>query len=187
MNWRSLLTLVLLLGAIISAWSVWRQRVDQDPAQAASARPDYVLHDFELVALDDQGKEAFTLRAPELARSPGDRSMALTTPLFLLPDKQGDYWHVRSKTGWVSAGGDEMRLRGNVRINSPEGDPTPTTMNTEQLNVFPDSNRVTSAVVVTINQPGSILRGRGLEADLDTKRYSLLSQVHSRYAPSANR
>jgi lipopolysaccharide export system protein LptC len=34
---------------------------------------------------------------------------------------------------------------------------------------------------VTITQPGSILRGRGLEADLAEKRYKLLSQVHSRY------
>ncbi len=187
MSWRGILTLLLLVGAIVSGWSVWKQRVDRDPVKAGSARSDYVLHDFELIALDDQGKESFTLRAPKLARSPDDRTLALTTPLFLLPDKQGQHWEVRSRTGWVSAEGDEIRLRGNVRTTSPTQDPTPVAMNTEQLNVFPESNRMVSPVLVTITQPGSILRGRGLEADLDTKRYRLLSQVRSRYAPSSRR
>ena len=52
-------------------------------------------------------------------------------------------------------------------------------MNTEQLNIYPDTNRTTSRAVVTITQPGSILRGRGLEADLATKRYELQSEVRS--------
>ncbi|MCA1715104.1 MAG: LPS export ABC transporter periplasmic protein LptC [Gammaproteobacteria bacterium] len=180
-----MLTLVLLAGALVSGWSLWTRRIDSEPAKAAGGRSDYVLHDFELIALDGSGKESFVLRAPKLARTPGDRTMALTSPLFLLPNKQGHYWEVRSNTGWVSAEGDEIRLRGDVRTRSPKQDARPTAMNTEQLNVFPDSNRATSAVVVTITQPGSILRGRGLEADLDTKRYRLLSEVHSRYAPSS--
>lgn len=187
MSWRGILTLVLLVGAIVSGWSLWSQRVERDTTQTDGGRSDYVLHDFELIALDDQGKEAFTLRAPKLARSPGDRTLTLSTPLFLLPDQQGRHWQVRSSTGWVSAEGDEIRLRGNVRSTSPAQDPTPVAMNTEQLNVFPESNRMASPVLVTITQPGSILRGRGLEADLDTKRYRLLSEVHSRYAPSSRR
>ncbi len=185
MSWRGILTLVLLVGAIVSGWSLWTQRIDPNKTSVVGGRSDYVLHDFELIALDGTGTESFTLRAPMLARSPGDRSMALTTPLFLLPDKQGHHWQVRSDTGWVSPGGDEVRLRGDVRTRSPEQDARRTTMNTEQLNVFPDDSRATSTAIVTITQPGSILRGRGLEADLDTRQYRLLSEVHSRYAPSS--
>lgn len=185
MSWRGILTLVLLAGALISGWSLWNQRIEPESAPATGDRSDYVLHDFELVALDGSGKESFILRAPKLARTPGDRTMSLNTPLFLLPDKRGRYWEVRSNTGWVSAEGDEVRLRGNVRTTSPKQDLRPTALNTEQLNVFPDDNRATSTAVVTITQPGSILRGRGLEADLDTKRYRLLSEVHQRYVPSS--
>jgi len=185
MSWRGILTLVLLAGALVSGWSLWTQRIEPDQAKAEGGRSDYVLHDFELIALDGRGKESFVLRAPKLARTPGDRTMALTTPLFLLPDKQGHYWEVRSNTGWVSAEGDEVRLRGNVRTKSPKQDARPTTMNTEQLNVFPDDNRATSAAVVTITQPGSILRGRGLKVDLNTKRYVLQSDVKHRYVSTA--
>jgi lipopolysaccharide export system protein LptC len=184
MNLRVILGIVLLVAAALSGWSLWHDRVVEEQAHAASGRSGYVLHDFELIALDNSGKESFTLRAPLLQQTPGAKTMDLTTPLFLLPDKEGGYWHVRSKTGWVSDNREEIRLRGNVEARSPEGDTRPVNMKTEQLNVFPDANRATSASAVTITQPGSILRGRGLEADLADKRYTLLSQVRSRYAQS---
>ncbi len=181
MSVRVVLGLVLLAAAAVSGWSLWRNRVVEEQARAASGRSEYVLRDFELTALDKSGKESFTLRAPLLRETPGASTMELTTPLFLLPGEQGDYWEVRSKTGWVSEDRDEIRLRGNVHAQSPKNDPQPVDMKTQQLNVFPDTNRATSPAVVTITQPGSILRGRGLEADLAEKRYKLLSQVHSRY------
>lgn len=185
MNWRALLTLVLLLAALFSGWSLWTHRVGDDAAKRGSVRSEYVLHDFELVALDRSGKESFTLRAPRLQQTPGARTMDLTTPLFLLPDKQGRYWEVRSRTGWVSGDQDEIRLVGDVRTLSPKEDPRPVTMNTEQLNVFPETERASSPAIVTITQPGSILRGRGLDVDLATKRYKLHSEVRSTYVRSS--
>lgn len=185
MTWRATLTALLLLAAMVSGWSVWRQHSERASTRTSGGRSDYVLHQFELVALDGTtGKEAFTLRAPTLQRNPGDRTMSVATPLFLVPDGAGLYWEVRSRTGWVNADGNEVRLRGDVRATSPPQAAQPVTMNTEQLNIFPATNRTTSRALVTITQPGSILRGRGLEANLATKRYELQSEVRSRYAPS---
>lgn len=183
MNVRALLGLVLLVAAALSGWSLWKNRVTDEEARAESGRSDYVLRDFELTALDDDGTESFTLRAPMLSETPGARTMELATPLFLLPDEQGKYWEVRADSGWVAADREEIRLRGNVEAQSPEG-ARPVNMKTAQLNVFPETSRAASPAVVTITQPGSILRGRGLEADLAEKRYVLLSQVRSRYARS---
>jgi lipopolysaccharide export system protein LptC len=182
MSWRGILTLVLLAGAAVSGWSVWMQRERGPEPGGGGSRSDYVLHDFELVALDEQGRESFTLRAPTMARNPDERSMAMESPVFLLPDSDRHYWKVAAHRGWVSPGGDELRLRGDVRVTSPPED-RKVAMNTEQLNVYPDRDLATSPAVVTITQPGSILRGRGLETNLASKRYTLKSQVHSRYAP----
>lgn len=184
MNVRLVMGLCLLVAAAVSGWSLWRNRVVDEDARVAAGRSDYVLRDFELTALDSTGKESFTLRAPTLRETPGAKAMELTTPLFLLPDRDGGYWEVRADNGWVADDREEIRLRGNVDARSPEGAPRPVNMKTAQLNVFPDASRATSSAVVTITQPGSILRGRGLEADLAEKRYVLLSQVRSRYARS---
>ncbi|MFC7300667.1 LPS export ABC transporter periplasmic protein LptC [Cognatiluteimonas weifangensis] len=182
MNWRTTLTLLLLAGALVSGWSVWMHRGAAETGAGSGGRSDYVLHDFELVALDDAGRESFTLRAPRMARDPGDRTMAMQTPLFLLPDSENHYWQVRARSGWVAADGKELRLRGDVRVDGPPQG-RKVALRTEQLNVFPDRDLATSPAVVTITQPGSILRGRGLETNLASKRYELKSQVHSRYVP----
>ncbi len=187
MNWRGVVALVLLLAALISGWSLWKQRQHQKPSVARSDRPDYVLKDFEVVALDKQGKEAFTLRAPQLRRRPDDKTMTLDTPLFFFPDKEGAYWQARSRNAWVSAKADEVRLRGDVNIDSPPGAARPVKMATAQLNVFPDASLARTPELVTITQPGFILRGRGFETNLKTKQYQFKSQVRSSYDPSIRR
>jgi lipopolysaccharide export system protein LptC len=182
MTWRATLTVVLLVAALVSGWSVWQHRARGPVATGSEERPDYVLHDFELVALDTGGLESFTLRAPTMTRNPGRHSMEMAEPVFLLPDSDRQYWRVAARTGWVAADGNELRLRGDVRVTSPP-EQREVAMNTEQLNVYPDRDLATSAAVVTITQPGSILRGRGLETNLASKRYELKSQVRTRYVP----
>jgi lipopolysaccharide export system protein LptC len=183
MSWRAWLTLVLLFAAVATGWSLWRERGSASDGPAIAGRPDYVLHDFELIALDEQGRESFTLRAPRLARDPAARTMDLTTPVFVIPPRPGSdghAWTVRSRTGWVSADGDELRLRGQVRADSVDAQGRPVDMRTEELNVFPDARRATSAVAVTLRQPGLILNGHHLEAQLDTKLVNL-KDIKARY------
>lgn len=184
MNWRGLVILLLIVGAAVSGWAVWKHRQPPPRVVTANDRPDYVLRDFELISLGADGKESFTLRAPSLERRPGDQTMSLATPLFLVPNGDGKYWEIRSKTGWVSADQKEIRLSGEVKANSPPDDLRPITMNTGHLSVFPRQNRAATDDVVTIVQPGSILRGRGFAVSTTTKRYVFRSEVQSRYAPN---
>ena len=187
MSWRATLTILLLIAAAVSGWSVWQQRPGRDAGQSASERPDYLLHDFEIVVLNKQGQESFTLRAPTLARRPGDQTMALATPRFVIPPRQGSHesaWHVSAKDGWVSADAEEVRLRGDVVATTTTArDRRPFRLATERLNVFPDKQRARAPTPVTITQPGSILRGQTLEAQLDRKRFQL-THVKVRYVPS---
>ena len=127
--------------------------------------------------------EGFTLLAPKLARTPGNHEMNIDRPTFLFPDKNGERWRSRSATGWVNGEGSEVRLRGNVILDNPQG-AKKMRMETEALNVFPDANRATSDQQVAITQPGATIRGRGLEAQLDTQRVILKSEVRARYASS---
>ncbi|PZT43687.1 LPS export ABC transporter periplasmic protein LptC, partial [Stenotrophomonas maltophilia] len=142
LNWRTVLGIGLLLAALLSSWAALRNR-DKGPATAGQdAGVDYILHDFQIVALDEQGKESTTLRAPRLERQRGDQTINIATPLFEMPDKDGKHWTLRAETGWLSAKGDEMKLRGNVAGDSP-ADPgvVPTTFRTDHLDVFPKENR----------------------------------------------
>lgn len=182
MNWRGVLTLILLVVAVLAGWAIIRQRASLQATGEAEARPDYILHDFEIITLQKDGSEGFTLQAPKLARTPGNHEMDIDQPTFLFPDKSGNRWRSRSATGWVNGEGSEIRLRGNVVLDNPGGKRM--TVQTEALNVYPDANRATSDQQVTITQPGATIRGRGLEAQLDTQRVTLKSEVRARYASS---
>ena len=187
MSWRGVIGIALLLVAIISGWSAWRQREAPVPAAANDARSDYVLRNFELTALDQQtGKESMTLRAPEMHRNRADQTLDITTPLFLLPDAAGNYWQLRAKTGWVSAKGDELRLRDDVAGDSPQDGTTPaTTFRTGRMDVFPQTHLARTDDKVTMTRPGIMQTGVGFEANLKTEQYKLLSQVKTRYEPNA--
>lgn len=187
-NWRAIGTAALMIGAFLSGWMMWQQRDRGDAAGPVGKRPDYVLHDFQVTVLGEDGREAFTLNAPRLERDPDVKTMEITTPVFHVPPKQGSQaaaWEIRSQSGWVSEKGEELRLRGGVQADSTNADGKPIKVATDRLNVFPDAKRATSDAKVTVTQPGFILNGRGLEADLDAKRVILQNDVKARYERAA--
>ncbi|RYG09415.1 MAG: LPS export ABC transporter periplasmic protein LptC [Burkholderiales bacterium] len=187
MSWRLGLGLMLLVAAMLSGWSAWKQRDAAEPEAAISDRADYLMRDFEIISLDDKGQESMTLRAPEMQRNPNDQTFTIATPLFLLPDSEGQHWEMRSNTAWVSAKGDEMRLSGDVKGTSPKQAPIPTTFDTQRLNVFPRKNLASTDAAVTITRPGSILSGVGFETNTKTRQYTFKSQVKTRYEPNSAR
>ncbi|KAF1684848.1 LPS export ABC transporter periplasmic protein LptC [Pseudoxanthomonas broegbernensis] len=186
MSWRTGLGLALLVAAIVSGWSAWRMRDRSAPAAAQAQRSDYVLRDFELVALGKDGAESLRLRAPQLQRSRDDESLDIDAPVFLIPAAQGP-WRVRADRGWVSPDGDLARLEGDVSGHSDPAEGPPTTFRTTRLELLPDQDLVRTGAPVTLTRPGIMQTGTGLEANLKTRQYRLLSQVRTRYEPSVRR
>lgn len=177
MSWRLAIILVLLAGALLTGWHAWKSRLVVDTAEQAEVRSDFILRDFEIIALNAQGRESFALRAPDMQQTPGERTMELATPLFLMPVEHGGHWEVRARTGWVNESSDLLKLRGDVVAISPMGATRPTEIRTEQLDVFPNDSRATSEVLVTVTSPGTRMEGTGMEANLAGKRVQLLSNV----------
>ncbi|KAF1690344.1 LPS export ABC transporter periplasmic protein LptC [Pseudoxanthomonas taiwanensis] len=186
MNWRVALGVVLLVAAVVSGWSAWRMRDRAAPTAAAAERSDYVLRDFELVVLDREGSESVRLRAPVLQRSRQDESLDIGQPLFLVPGEPGP-WRLRADRAWVSPDGELARLEGNVEGDSDPAAPAPTAFRTTRLELVPGQNLARTDQPVRLTQPGIIQTATGLQADLRTGRYRLLSQVKTRYEPSARR
>ncbi|WP_394004338.1 LPS export ABC transporter periplasmic protein LptC [Luteimonas sp. WGS1318] len=188
MNWRVTLTLVLLAGALFSGWAAWQQKDALATETTADTRTDYLLRDFDLVALDNEGQEAFSVAAPQLQQTPGARTLELETPVFHIPAEDGSgRWTVVSQTGWVSDDNEEVRLRGDVTATSPDEAPRPTTMRTDALDIFPQRNQAATDAAVAVTQPGTTMQGTGMRADLDSGRIELLSQVRFRNEPNSRR
>src|SRR5690606_27877354 len=123
-----------------------------------------------------------------LARQPADESMELDAPVFMFPagdEATGESrWEMRSRGGWVSPEGGEVRLPGAVEGEGNDDDGTPTLLRTDRLEVLPRDDRASTDLPVRIDRASSILRGRGMQVDLATKHYVLLSDVETRYVPN---
>jgi len=184
MNTRTLLGGLLLLAALLSGWALLRDRDGGPAATADDGSVDYVLHDFTITALDEQGRESTTLSAPRLERSRADQTLEIATPEFQMPDEQGNHWTLRAQTGWLSAKGDHMKLRGDVSGDSPTtGGTPPTTFRTDHLDVFPRENKARTDARVTMTRPGMEQSGVGFEVDSKNNTYHFLSQAKGRYTP----
>jgi len=184
MGWRSPLTAALLLAALLSGWLAWRDKPLPSPAAPIAQHSDYVLYNFDLVSLNSEGEEAFTLSAPQLRQTPGARTLDLTTPTFLIPQGGQRRWQVNANSGWISASNDEIRLRGEV-IATPIDAADQTRIVTEALDVFPQQHLATSNAVVTLSRLGTTMHGSGMRAHLDQNRVELLSNVKIRHDPSS--
>jgi lipopolysaccharide export system protein LptC len=137
-----------------------------------------------VVFLDEQGNESFSAHGPLLARDPVSGEITLDRPEFRVPTAKGE-WLANAQDGWIDARGDVMRLTRDVEVvGTPTSGEAPTRLSTQLLTVYPDQQRATSEAPVTVTHGGSILRGRGLDADLAARRIQL-ADVRGRHVPIA--
>lgn len=183
MSFRAILVVLLLTASFIIGIAIQKQQEKSHAGEASDYRPDYTLHEFQLTTLNKDGSEAFTLAAPKLERNPENREMDIATPSFYFPDSKQRRWRAQSRSAWVNADGSEVRLRDDVRLEAPDGE-SKLRLETSSLNVFPDADIASTDAEVLITQPGTIIRGRGLEAQLENNRVTLKSEVRSRYVPN---
>lgn len=189
MNLRWLPVAMLVLVAVASSWLLWQLYQREEPASLVGPpRSDYSLTNFDLIALDDEGRESFRVTGPMLSRHPFLGTLDIEQPTFRFPDSDGKPWNANADRAWAAADGKELRLVGDVEFDGPprEGGGR-IELRTPRLNIFPDAREVKSDALVNIVSPGATLRGRGLYANLDTRRFQLLSEVRADYAPSSRR
>jgi len=185
---RHTLFAIALLAFVAAAtqWLVWlNERGGDVDTFSGPPRSDYVLSDFELDVLNDDGALAFTVTAPRLAKHPHLDTLAIDTPRFRMFDGRRNEWLAHSRDGWVRDDAKELRLTGAVEATrTASATAGAVAIRSEQLTALLAENRITSETAVTIEQAGSILRGTGLRADLDTDRFLLEHKVSARYEPA---
>lgn len=185
-----LLVVALALLAMVSQVLLWLTRPPVlEPTFTGPPRSGYTLDNFSLNALDEAGKLSFTISGPRLTRHGDDGSIFVSTPDYVMVDKDGQPWTGESDSAWVNKDGSIMRLEGNVEMRRAESGATGNTyLRTSDLTALPKAKTFRTEAPAQIVQPGSILRGTGLRGDLNTKVLELLSDVHTTFeSPSRKR
>ena len=179
---------VLAIAAAATQLLVWWLRPPPKPlAIIGPPRSSYELVNFTLHAFGQDGKLAFTMAAPHLARREGNDSLYVNAPQYHFVASDGSNWDGASQYAWISSDNNMVKLLGTVDMHRP---PTSTIsaaeIHTADATVWTQDKRLASAAPSVIQQPGSILRGTGMKANFDTRTLELLSDVHATLTPHSH-
>lgn len=178
---------MLAFGTQVLVW-VFAPR-EAPPAFVGPPRSDYTLFNFSIDALDAEGQHSFSVAGPRLVRRAEDASIFVTTPDYTILDNGGHTWKGTSDAAWVDKNGTVMKLEGKVDMHRLPGPGTPPAqLLTSDLTVTsPGKGQVISSAqgktmqtqaLATITEPGRVVHGIGMQADLGLKTLQLLSDVH---------
>ena len=122
---------------------------------------------------------------PRLTRRSEDGSIFVSTPDYVIVDKDNNPWIGTSDSASVNKDGSTMKLEGHVEMaRQPSATASAARIVTSDLTAHPHDKTLETAAPAQIIQPGSILRGTGLRGDLNSKVLELLSDVHNTFEPT---
>jgi lipopolysaccharide export system protein LptC len=181
--WPVLLLALAVVATQLLLW--WLAPAPKPRVSAGPPRSGYTLENFSLDVLNEDGRVGARMRAPRLQRRDGDGSLYIDAPQFELPAETGSPWQGHSDYAWVAADGSLLKLQGAVHMQRPAS-----TVNgsadiaTADVSAWPDEHRLQTAAPTAIREPGRILSGTGMKADLANHTLELLADVHGTFQPA---
>jgi len=181
-SWLPLLPLLLLLaGAYWLNQQVLPLAVKADNSKRHD--PDFIVSDFNALALDVNGLPQHRLAAHEMIHYPDDDSLHLERPVLTSLQPNRPVTVTRAQTGLVNDRGDEVFLRGDVLITrAAAAQSSERTYSTTYLHVLPNRDWADTDRPVVIADAHNLIHAVGMEMD-GRAQITKLTQVSSQHEP----
>lgn len=158
-----------LLGAgfaVIGLLAWWQLQAPRDEDGARPPRdrlPDYTVSRFSAVETDAAGHPSRHLTAETLRHYAAEDVSELEQPRLALYQTEGPPWLARSNQGLVLAGGDQVRLMGNVQLDREASqDARPAHLATERIDIWRQQGLAETDLPVRIISDGDTLDANGM-------------------------
>lgn len=177
--------LLLAVVAAVTGWQLLMQPDERKPDRfAGPSRPSYELTDFELDAFDEQGRLSFKAKSPRLLHDERRDGFAVSTPRFELFGTGGERWSATAEDAWIDTRDKRIDLDREVRVRrASDRVEDAFELATERLVAHTETRLIETDRSVEVTRPGSILRGRGLAADLSAQSFELKAEVDATFTP----
>ena len=187
-RWDLWALVALSLAAAVSGWWPDSRQTDGEPRISAEREPDYRMTRFELTAMNPQGTPLYRLTAASMRHYADDDSAEFDAPRlqYTAADAQGGEgdWTFHAEQARSTRQGAQIDLLGEVRIDGMMAPgQAPVSIETRDLVLFPAQKQARTDAAIRITQAQGRIEGVGLEADMQSGRIHLISQVRGYYAP----
>jgi lipopolysaccharide export system protein LptC len=176
----------LLLMLALAAASLWLERAVQAPEHDQSGKlrhdPDFIAEDFGITKMGLNGKPEYSISAARMQHYPDDQSTDIVEPRLVQRHEDAPPVVIRADRGQLSNNGEVASFFGNVVVvREASRERAELRMQTEYLQIVPDSDLARTDKPVVITEDGSRLAGVGMEFNNKTRQFTLLSQVRGRF------
>ncbi|OBV37097.1 LPS export ABC transporter periplasmic protein LptC [Janthinobacterium psychrotolerans] len=168
-RWRMIFT---VLGAVaVALGSFWLLEVMNKGSLDVNAakkldEPDYFVTNFSLVRMDLEGKPSYIVSGAKLTHYPADDSSDIDQPFVRKISPGVPPLNMTAELAHIDQNNTRLQLSRNVVIDRVAGPTTQNmTLKTEALTIFPDEERMESAVPVDLLSGRSHVTGVGLKAN----------------------
>ena len=185
MTARGSLWLPLLVLLLLAALSFWIERSVQTIANGnatGETDPEGIMENFDALRTDPTGRPQYRLSAKKLKHYTGSKRTELESPHFVLLDPNSSEVSAVSQQATVSSDGNEVDLRGEVKILRAAGaGQSALTIQTARLIVFPERKLLRSPGPVEIQDATLNLRAGAMEYNAVQRLIKLTGRVQARY------
>ena len=173
---------VFLLLALISRWVLVAQRPPAPETTAIiNTQLDYDLLDLQMRWYDQDGLSLGLLAAPRISQNAASGIGQVHQPRIQWQTTEKAQYELLAEIAIIEADRSRLNLSGGVTVNEMIDGVDGLTLQAEDLLFDLLKNSLYSKGLVKLAQPGIRYQGTGMEANLDSRHYRLLSQVKGHY------
>lgn len=185
-RWPLLLTIVA--GCFLAFGSYWLRHVletegDIDPDRFKN-EPDYIVEKFSFVRMTPDGKPHYLFTGEKLTHLPVDDTSEVLRPVLQNLEPGKPPMTITARRALIHQAENKVNLLGKVDIRRPESPAGQAVhIQTEELTVYPDEDRMESGVAVTAKVGAASIQGVGMQANNATQQLHFASRGRIVYPP----
>ncbi len=181
-----IVTLLLILAAGLSSWSILISKKAHITPSGKPNEPDAFMENVTATIINKEGVRSILIESPRMVHYAENDTTVIETPKITIYRNSPEPWLINSDYARATQGTNKIFFWSNVVIHHPYDESTPiTTFKTNTLTVFPQDKRAETADAVVLTQPETVVHAVGMTANLNDGEVKLLSQARGEYVPSS--
>lgn len=140
----------------------------------------YALTGVIIKSTNEDGKIVTTIKSPAITFYADTEKTIIEQPHIMLHEEGGN-WVFKSKTGEINPSKTEIFFPDQVWVNLDTTDVDAVNITTSALTVDVTNKIGTTAALLTMEEPGALIRGLGAEVDFKLQEIEILSEMYAEF------
>lgn len=177
---------LLIVAVTLSTWSIIYSTQSLTPNREMTKQPDAFIKQVIVTTFSRVGSPLLIIKSLSMAHYSDNDSTYIDQPHVVVFRHSLQPWKVDALHAFAIHGMRSIDFSDHVVVShDADSEAVSTTLLTEALTIFPETQQAKTNLPVTITQPSTVMHGIGMSSNLQEGTIQLLSQTRGEYVPDA--